>query len=106
MIEIPKPKDRTNLDLLELVCQLHSRALQYPSKKMHDAYWEARRELEARLDNAKKKTNEMKKKTKKDNKQTELSEVKELKKKVEELEQKVYISRPATRNPGIWDGVF
>lgn len=50
MIE-PKPvKERTNLDLLELVCQLHSRALQYPSKEMHDAYMEARQELEARLE--------------------------------------------------------
>lgn len=46
----PKPvKERDNLNLLELVCQLHFRALQYPSKEMHDAYIEARTELESRI---------------------------------------------------------
>ena len=47
--EIKPVKERDNLDLLELVCQLHSRALQYPSKEMHDAYVEARKELETRF---------------------------------------------------------
>lgn len=42
-------KERDNLNLLELVCQLHSRALLFPSRKMHDAYIEARKELETRL---------------------------------------------------------
>lgn len=47
---IPTPvKERTDLDLLELVCQLHSRALQYPSEGMHNAYVEARTEMESRL---------------------------------------------------------
>jgi len=46
----PKPvKERSNLDLLELVCQLHGRALDFPSKEMHDAYIEARQEMEKRL---------------------------------------------------------
>ena len=42
-------EERDSLDLLELVCQLHSRALNYPSKEMHDAYITARQELEKRL---------------------------------------------------------
>jgi len=47
----PMPvSERDNLDLLELVCQLHSRALNFPSKDMHDAYIEARKELESRLE--------------------------------------------------------
>ena len=46
MIDI---KERDTLSLLELVCQLHSRALMHPSKEMHDAYIEARRELEERI---------------------------------------------------------
>lgn len=50
MIEIKNPKELTNLDLLELVCQLHSRVLEFASKEMHDAYIEARQELEARLE--------------------------------------------------------
>lgn len=46
----PKPvKERDNIDLLELVCQLHSRALNFPSEEMHNAYVEARKELETRL---------------------------------------------------------
>lgn len=50
MITKPKPvKERDDLDLLELVCQLHSRSLAYPSKDMHDAYVEARQEMEARI---------------------------------------------------------
>lgn len=48
----PKPvKERDNHDLLELVLQLHSRSLQHPSKEMHDAYVEARTEMESRLEN-------------------------------------------------------
>jgi hypothetical protein len=44
------PNERDNLDLLELVCELHSRALFQPNNKlMHDAYVEARKELENRL---------------------------------------------------------
>lgn len=43
-------KERDNLDLLELVCQLHSRAVnQAHNKLMHDAYVEARKEMESRL---------------------------------------------------------
>lgn len=50
MTKEPKPvKERDNLNLLELVCQLHFRALNFPSKEMHDAYMEARKELEKRL---------------------------------------------------------
>lgn len=46
---IPVEK-RDTLDLLELVCQLHSRALNQPkSKNMHDAYVEARQEMERRI---------------------------------------------------------
>jgi len=49
--QLPKPvKERDTKDLLELVCQLHSRALNFPSKEMHDAYVEARNELESRLE--------------------------------------------------------
>lgn len=43
------PQERDNVDLLELVCQLHSRALNHPSEKMHNSYTEARTELEKRL---------------------------------------------------------
>lgn len=46
---IKTPKERDSLDLLELVCQLHSRALQYPSEEMHNAYVEAKKEMESRL---------------------------------------------------------
>ena len=47
----PKPvEERDTLDLLELVCQLHSRALSQPrNKNMHDAYVEARQEMERRI---------------------------------------------------------
>ncbi len=47
----PKPvKERDNIDLLELVCQLHSRSvMQTHNQDMHDAYIEARTELESRL---------------------------------------------------------
>jgi len=41
-------KERDNLDLLELVCQLHSRALG-GTKEMDDTYVDARQELEMRL---------------------------------------------------------
>lgn len=41
-------KEMETLELLELVCQLHSR-VRFPSKQMHDAYVEARNELESRL---------------------------------------------------------
>lgn len=51
--EVFKPmpvRERTDLDLLELVCQLHSRSLNQPHNKgMHDAYVEARKEMESRL---------------------------------------------------------
>ena len=43
------PKERDTLDLLELVCQLHSRSLNTGTKAMHDAYVEARQELESRI---------------------------------------------------------
>jgi hypothetical protein len=43
------PKERDTLDLLELVCQLHSRSLNAGTKAMHDAYVEARQELESRI---------------------------------------------------------
>lgn len=49
--EIKTPKERNDLDLLELVCQLHSRALAYPTEEMHKSYVEARNELERRLGN-------------------------------------------------------
>jgi hypothetical protein len=41
-------KERDFFDLLELVCELHTRAINFPSKEMHDAYIEARREIEER----------------------------------------------------------
>lgn len=44
------PKERNTLDLLELVCQLHSRSVIFPNnEKMHQNYLEARKELECRL---------------------------------------------------------
>lgn len=43
------PKERDTLDLIELVCQLHSRSLNTGTKVMHDAYVEARQELESRI---------------------------------------------------------
>ncbi len=46
--EIKKPKERDNLDLLEMICST-LQELNYPSKEMHDAYIEARQELEKRL---------------------------------------------------------
>lgn len=47
---IKTPKERDTLDLLELVCQLHHRALILPdNEKMHQNYKEARKELENRL---------------------------------------------------------
>lgn len=51
MITKTKPvEERDTLDLLELVCQLHSRALNQPrNKDMHDAYVEARQEMERRI---------------------------------------------------------
>ena len=48
MINSKPVKERGNLDLIELVFQLHGRSLQFPSKEMHDAYVEARTELEKR----------------------------------------------------------
>jgi hypothetical protein len=47
----PKPvKERDSLDLLELVCELHSRSLNQPrNKNMHDAYIEAKQEMERRI---------------------------------------------------------
>ena len=43
-------ESRDTLDLLELVCQLHSRALNQPrNKNMHDAYVETRQEMERRI---------------------------------------------------------
>ena len=43
--------DRDNADLLELVCQLHARTLSATgTKEMHDAYVEAREELDKRLE--------------------------------------------------------
>jgi hypothetical protein len=42
-------KDRDDLDLLELVCQLHYRAIAYQTKEMHDAFMEAKLELESRF---------------------------------------------------------
>jgi len=43
------PKERDNLDLLELVCELNGRSLLHATEKLHDAYWEARNELALRL---------------------------------------------------------
>ncbi len=50
-IQIPTPQQRPDLDLLELVCELHSRALNTRTEAMHNHYWEARKELEKRLTN-------------------------------------------------------
>lgn len=46
----PKPlKEQSDLELLELVCELYSRSADYPSKEMCEAYHIARLELETRL---------------------------------------------------------
>ena len=50
-VEIKTPKERDSIDLLELVCQLHSRSLMHQTKILHDAYVEARQELESRITN-------------------------------------------------------
>ena len=43
-------KERNNIELLELVCELHFRVLTYGNnKEQHNAYIEARKELESRL---------------------------------------------------------
>jgi len=42
-------KERDDLDLLELVCELHSRSIMYMTKELHDASIEARQELESRI---------------------------------------------------------
>lgn len=42
-------KERETLDLLDLVCQLSGRCLTAGTKEMHDAYFEARKELESRI---------------------------------------------------------
>lgn len=47
--KIKPVKDRTDLNLLELVCQLHARSLRAGTKEMHEASREARVELENRL---------------------------------------------------------
>lgn len=44
-------KERDDLDLLELVCELHARSVMYINKDTHDASVEARQELESRLKN-------------------------------------------------------
>jgi hypothetical protein len=50
MIQPKPPKERNDLELLELVCQLHSKSVTYyHNKEMHDAYIEARKEMESRL---------------------------------------------------------
>lgn len=46
--EMKTLKERDNLDLLELVMELFGRQM-HGSKHMHEAYWEARTELERRL---------------------------------------------------------
>lgn len=43
------PKERDTLDLLQLVCELSVRNINFPSEEMHNAYWEARKELESRI---------------------------------------------------------
>lgn len=44
------PKELSDSSLLELVCQLHAKAnINYRSKEMHDAYINARIELDFRL---------------------------------------------------------
>jgi len=43
-------RERSNTDLLELVLQLHARSfMQTNNRYMHDAYMEARSEMETRL---------------------------------------------------------
>lgn len=42
-------KERDDLDLLTLVCELHARSLMYMTKELHDANVEARQELESRI---------------------------------------------------------
>lgn len=41
-------KERDNIDLLELVCQLRARLVLTNTKEMHDAFLSARVELEYR----------------------------------------------------------
>lgn len=42
-------KERDDLDLLTLVCELHARSMAAGTKVLHDASVEAREELESRL---------------------------------------------------------
>ena len=42
-------EERNDIDLLELAFELRSRALMFPTKEMHDAYLEARQEIERRI---------------------------------------------------------
>ena len=49
-IKIKTLQERDSLDLLELVCQLHSRVLLNMNNiEMHNSYMEARKELENRI---------------------------------------------------------
>jgi hypothetical protein len=42
-------KERDDLDLLTLVCELHARSIMHMTKELHDASVEARQELESRI---------------------------------------------------------
>lgn len=45
---IKTPQERDTPDLLQLVCELSGRLAMYGTKELHDAFWEARNELESR----------------------------------------------------------
>jgi hypothetical protein len=49
-IQLKTPKELDSLDLLQLVCELHTRAfINWGSKEFNDTYLEARQELEDRI---------------------------------------------------------
>ncbi len=53
-------KDRDNLDLFELICELSGRNALHNTKSLHDAYFEARNEFEKRLRALEKERDELK----------------------------------------------
>ena len=53
-------KDRDNLDLFELVCELSGCYALWNTETLHDAFFEARNELEKRIKVLEKERNELK----------------------------------------------
>ena len=51
MLNVPlkSPKERDTMDLINLVCELSGRLSMHANKQLHEAFWEARKELESRI---------------------------------------------------------